>query len=239
MGIWHTPSYIKPYVKILSWTIPMAFEEDSVREMISDYMDVSPVIKEMMRYFKDYCRTVIGKVVVQKLIQGYKVSPEPRSLVLKPIDDFIDVCCKEVLATIKDVDVNLLDITGIKFVEKIFNVLNEDFRAVIARPMQWLILIPNKKWLTRLCWLVRLKGDVEVRKYGLNNLLLVVNDVTFEKINSVDLRSIKRSVLRKEEVNDKWLQLVTEARLEPALEGIETVGEQQVSDETSKIGNVE
>jgi len=239
VGVWHVPSYIKPYTKILSWTIPMVYEEESNREIISDYMDVSPVIREKMKYFKDYYRTTVGKVIVQKLIQGYKVSPEPRSMILRPINEFIDRCCNEVLATIKDMKISLLDVNGIKFVDTIFNALNEDIRAVITRPLQWLVLIPGRRWLTRMCWLLQLRGDIEIRKYGLNNILLVVNDVTFEKINSVDLRTIKRNVLKKEEINDRWLQLLTEAQLEPELEGVETVKEQQVKEESTKIGVVE
>jgi len=239
------PSYIKPYTRILSWTIPLVFEEEANREVISDYMDVSPVIRGVMKYFKSYYRASLGRVLVQNLVQGYKISPDPRSLVLRTIDDFLDRCCKEQLTSIDDVKASMLNETGIKFIEQVFEKLNKDIVPLIARPMQWLVMISNgnEKKLTRLCWVVEIKGKLEIRKYGFSNILLVVSEATLEKINSADLKSIKRNATKKEEINDRWAQLAAESQLEGVVEASEAAAEvaeeQQELEEKKIVGSVE
>jgi len=239
------PSYIKPYTRILSWTIPLVFEEEANREAISDYMDISPVIRGVMKYFKSYYRASLGRVLIQNLIQGYKISPDPRSLVLRTIDDFLDRCCKEQLTSIDDVKASMLNETGIKFIEQVFEKLNKDVVPLIARPMQWLVMISNgnEKKLTRLCWVVEINGKVEIRKYGFSNILLVISEATLEKINSADLKSIKRNATKKEEINDKWAQLVAESQLERVVEAPEVAAEvaeeQQELEEKKIVGSVE
>jgi len=132
----------------------------------------------------------------------------------------------------------MLDETGIKLVEQVFRAISSDIVPLIVKLTQWLILINDskEKKLIRLCWLIEIKGDIEIRRYGFNNILLIVNEAILEKINSADLKLIKRNTVKKEEVNDKWFQLVSESQLGSALEEAEAVEEQI---EINTVGTVE
>ncbi len=242
MGLYLVPSYIKPYSKILSWTLPMIYVEEEKQEYISDLKVVVPVIKGEIRYFARGEKLTM-KTDMRGNPEQYKVLPDTSTQVLVPLEDFITKVTENKQYGEIQGKINLLTNQGIELIEKIYNLLDEDLRPVISLPMQWLVYIPNKKELTRLCWTIDLEGEIIVRPYGTTGLLLEVGDARLDKINSVSLKEIKKNTLIRQRLNDHWRSLVASFELGELAEEFATLEEYTTEEEKEevkeKVGEIE
>ena len=238
MAIYIVPSYIKPYSKILSWALPLCYVEEEKQEYICDLKIVTTAIRERVRAYTKY-----QLLTMLKDIRGnperFKVLPDASSIYYVPLEDFISKATEDrELASFKG-EFNLLSQTAEDLINKVFSNLDRDLRAVIAVPMQWLVYSREDKVLSRMCWVVTLRGDITIRPYGTTNILLEVDKLSFDKINQVSLRVLKRHVLIKIRVDEVWRALVASEVMEekaPELQtGIEEVGEEEIEEEVGEV----
>lgn len=234
------PSYAKPYSKITSWAIPMIYLMDEKQEYITDLAVVVPIIKEYVRVYKN-----VTKVVMRTDLRGYaesfKVHVMTPEYVDVPISEFIEeVSDGKVLGNF-EVDADLLGDSGFKLIDKVYDVLDRDLREVIATPMQWLVYDESRNLLTRLCWVTKINGPVKVLPYGTRNVLLWVNELKLDKVNTPSLRTLKRNIVVKQRINDYWRRKLSMELAKEELEGLGLPIESE-SEETgggAEVGSVE
>jgi len=135
----------------------------------------------------------------------------------------------------------LLNESGLRFVNEVYNALDKDVRTQINVPTQWIVWIPKEKILTRLCWVLELEGDIIIRPWGSSNILLETNAVKFDAINSVSLKTLKKNNVMKESLNDQWKAILAAEELAEAAEEIEAIEQTPVEEPTPSedIGKVE
>ena len=243
MGCYLVPSYIKPYSKILSWTIPMVYIDNEGVEYISDLPFIKPFLKDTTTGFRTYYKTVMSKDL-RGIAERFKISIEQGSGYLLDIEEFVEIATGGKQYGKLNMDVNLLSSGSTKFIEAVYDMLDVDLRAVISTPTQWLVYVPKEKLLTRLCWVVEFGGEIVVRPYGERGILLEVSKLKLDKVNTPSLREIKKNALIKQRVNDFWRRLLaTQQAVEEARELLEfaetgeEVGEAVAKSE--EIGTVE
>jgi len=216
MPAYVVPAYIKPRSKIATWLLPMAYLDKEMREYICDLGIVSPVIRDQIIYFTDYTKLVMKKDLEGQAEQ-YKIHPKVDSRGAIPIESFVDmVTQKKELLRFKGT-FNLLGRTGDELIRKVYYAIRPDVRFIVATPLQWLVWIPSKRMLTRLCWLLELKGEIVVRPYGDRNFLLEVVDadgVKLDKVNDWDTFEIKKNITMKLRLSNEWRSLVATEQLE-------------------------
>ncbi|RLE83758.1 MAG: hypothetical protein DRJ67_11665, partial [Thermoprotei archaeon] len=184
MGIYLVPAYIKPYSKILSWTLPMAYIEEEEQEYICDLKIVVPRIVGQIRYF-----TRGEKLTMRTDLRGnpeqYKVLPDVATQMLVHVEDFIKAATQGKSYGKLEGSYNLLGEGGTRLVEDVYNLLDSDLRPMIATPLQWLVWAPKQRLLTRLCWIRAISGRIVIRPYGSSGLLLETEGLKLDKVNSV------------------------------------------------------
>jgi len=239
MPCYEVPSYIKPYSKILSWSIPMVYVEEEKMEYIADGSEITSFIKDTITVYRDYMKTVLSKDL-RGIAEKFKVTVEQNSKIAIPVEEFIDkVTFNKTYGKVK-YDINLLTGKGQKLVEDVYNILDEDLRAVISTPTQWLVYIPKEKLLTRLCWVVELGGEITVRPYGRRGLLLEAEKVKLDRVNHPSLRVLKRNTLLRQRLNDYWRRLLSmQMAMEEARELVETISEVEEREGEEEVGHVE
>jgi len=240
MGCYLVPSYIKPYSKILSWTVSMGYIEEERQEYISDLKVVTPYLKGETRYFPKY-----EKLTMRTDMRGnpeqYKILPDVSSQILVPIEDFVEKVTESKEHGRMRGEVDVLTNKGIELIEQVYNMLDSDLRAVISLPLQWLIYSRSEKLLSRLCWVLRVDGEITVRPYGVSGILLEVDKLTLDKVNSVSLKELKKNTLVRQRLNDHWRSLVASGQLTTELTSIEGLAESEETkeEESDKVGVVE
>jgi len=208
MPAYMVPAYIKPYAKILSWTIPMMYLDDEKIEYISDLPYAYPVIKNELTAFRSYEKLVMTKDL-RGMAERYKVSVHTGTAFMISVEDFVDLVTEGKSYSEITTATNLLRNEAIKLVENIYNMLDADLRTTIAVPTQWLVYDKKNNALTRLCWVQELSGKLVIRPYGLRGILLEVDAVKYERINKPSIRELKRATLIKQRLNDYWRKLVS------------------------------
>jgi len=245
MGSYITPAYIKPYTKITTWILAMCFLEEDNNEYINDNGITRLVIKDTIDYYST-CRKMAMRIDAFNEPIQYKVHVLDKNPTPKPLELFISNIIKSEMFLKLNGKFNLLDTSGVKLIQQIFNNLAEDVRSTIAVPLQWLVYNPKEKLLTRLCWVNGIDGNIEVYPYTQRSLLLVVDGtIHLDKVNRPDIRVLKNNVKVKESLNDEWRSMVMESALSEAVEsivGVKEVKEQEVKPQVkteSEIGQVE
>jgi len=233
------PSYIKPYSKILSWSLPMIYIEEEEQEYISELAQVSPAFKENIIGFKDYTKLVMSKDL-RGTPEKYKVAVDINTKFVIPVEEFVRRATKEKEFARLQLDLNLLSPDSYKAFDKIYNSLDKDLRATISIPTQWLVYARRENMLTRLCWVVKISGEVVIRPYGARGILIETDTILLDKVNTPSLRTIKKNVLLKQRLNDYWRRLVaTQLFEEEASELMETLEVSETSEGAGMVGNVE
>ncbi len=213
------PSYAKPYSKITSWAIPMIYLIDEKQEYITDLAVVVPIIKGTIRVYKN-----VTKIVMRTDLRGYAesfkvhvMSPEYLDI---PLNEFVkEVSNGKVLGEL-DVNADLLSDSGFKLIDGVYEVLDRDLREVIATPMQWLVHSVSQDLLTRVCWVTKINGKVKVLPYGNRNILLQVQELKLDKVNTPSLKTLKRNIVVKQRINDYWRRKLSMELAREELEGL-------------------
>jgi len=245
MPAYLTPLYIKPRSKILSWTLPMVFVEERKEEFISDYPGGNVVIKETVKAFKNY-----HEMTMTKDIRGnperYKIYVDIASMYEVPVEEFVSRATEDKEIARLNMTLNLLSADSYKQIGKIYNSLDRDLRVMITQPTQWLVYARRERILTRLCWIIKLEGEIILRPYGLRSLLLEVDSVLMDRVNEPSLRTIKKNAILKQRLNDYWKRLVTSEVAGEELKSLqETLSEalaetsESSREETGMVGEVE
>jgi len=225
MGIYITPSYIKPHTKIATWIIPMCYLEEDNNEYINDNGIVKTVIKDYIDYYSRGTKMTMKTDTFGEPIQ-YKVHADTSTMNQRPLVLFIEQAIGNRQLMTLEGKFNLLTSSGVKLIQEVFNNLSEDMRSTIAVPLQWLVYIPSENVLTRLCWINEIEGKIIVRPYTQRSLLLEVHGkVQFDKVNTADLKVIKKNILVKNTLNEEWRQMVMEVSMEEAVERITGITE--------------
>lgn len=241
MPAYEVPSYIKPRSRIASGLLPMAYVSEERAEYISDLKNAVAAVKDTIRAYMRY-----EMLTMRKDLRGnpeaFKVYPDVNSMVRVPIEEFIEEATggKE-LHRFKG-EFNLFGQEGLKLVEEVYNGLSADFRVQINLPTQWLVYVPSRRLLTRMCFVVRLGGEIVVRPYGSTNVLLEVESIQLDKVNQPDIRVLKRNAEVKERLNNHWRSIVATQEMAEALEGFETEeaeGGAEAEGKPEEVGEVE
>jgi len=240
MPAFEVPAYMKPRSRIASWIIPLIYVSEVDGEYISELRNVFLVIQERTRMYSQYQLMTMRKDM-RGNPEAFKVFPEKNDYVFVPLEELVQIASKgKEIAKIKG-KFNMLNETGTKFVEEVYNSLDKDVRAQINVPTQWVVWIPEKKMLTRLCWILELEGEITIRPWGSSNIMLEARNVVFDAVNSVSVKQLKASNLQKERLNDHWRTILATEELSEAAEGFgleEYVKEESESPEGS-VGKVE
>ena len=234
------PSYTKPYSKITSWAIPMIYLLDENQEYITDLAVVVPIIRKSVRVYKN-----VTKIVMRTDLRGYAESFKVH--VMSP--EYIDVPISEFVREVSNdnelgeltVNADLLGDSGFRLIDGVYEILDRDLREVIATPLQWLVYAVKQELLTRLCWVTKINGKVKVRPYGNRNILLEVEDIKLDKVNTPSLKTLKRNIVVKQRINDYWRRKLSMELAKEELEGLGLPIEEptESNEEASEVGEVE
>jgi len=246
MGCYSVPAYQKPMSKITSWVVPMAFVDTERLEYIAEAIETGLVFKDNLPYYKDYMLLVMSKDL-RGLAERLKVYVNTETRTLIPIQEFVNLATNEEQFGKATLNLNLLDESAYKEIGKVYNLLDRDVRTTIATPTQWLVYHPKAKLLTRLCWVVRIEGEVVIRPYGMRGLLLEVEKVEVEDIEKPSLKILKKHGVIKQRINDYWRRLVA---MEEGIEELEELqgliqysrkseGKEEERTEGVEVGEVE
>lgn len=240
MPVYEVPSYIKPKSRIASGILPMAYVTEEKSEYISDLKNAIPVVREQIKMYNKY-QTLVMRKDLRGNPEAFKVLPDVSSIVLVPVEEFVNEATGDNELFKFNGKFNLLTNEGLKLVEAVYNALDRDMRVQIAVPMQWLVWIPKKKILSRMCWVVALEGNIIVRPYGTTNILLEVQDAKFDKINSVSIRELKKHATIKERLNNHWRSIIVSEEMAELGEefGLEEYTEERTEEESGEVGEVE
>jgi len=234
------PSYAKPYSKITSWAIPMIYLMDEKQEYITDLAVVVPIIKGMVRVYKNVTKIVM-RTDLRGFAESFKVHVMSPEYVDVPVKEFVNEVTEGKELGELEVNADLLADSGFKLIDGVYEVLDRDLREVIATPMQWLIHGVKDNILTRLCWVTKLKGKIKVRPYGNRNILLEVEELTLDKVNTPSLKTLKRNIVVKQRVNDYWRRKLSMELAKEELEGLGLPigGEESGAEGGEVVGEVE
>jgi len=239
--IYEMPAYMKPRIKVATWILTMAFSKDLNQELIAELPRVKLTIKDNIEGYMKYQLLTMRKDL-RGNPEGYKVFVEPASRIVLPVEEVInEITGGKELGRIRG-EFNLLNSSGKKLIEEVYGSLDKDFRRTLNIPTQWLIYIPDKRILTRMCWVLSLSGDIVIRPFGSTNILLEVTNVRFDMINEGHLRQVKQNNLVKDRLNQEWRSLIVSeemAELATAAEGLTEEAEESKETTPSEVGQVE
>jgi len=207
MTVYEMPAYMKPRIKIVSWILTMVFHKDLKQEFVAELPDVNLVIKDWVKAYTKY-HLLTMRTDLLGYPKAFKIFIEPSSKVIMPLDEVIkEITGGKEFGKIRG-EFNLLNSSGKKLIEAIYNLLDKDFRKVLNIPTRWLIYISDKKMLTRICWVIALSGEITVRPFGVNSILLEARNVKFDAINE-SIRIIKQNNLIKDKLlNQEWRYMI-------------------------------
>ena len=242
-----SPAYMKPRIKVLSWTIPLAYVTETKTEAPIEPPIVKPIIKEHTIAWNSYYNLGFGLDLSGRSTRE-KVVARPESKFLMPVEEFVKIATEEQEICRVKGKFNLLNDTGIDLVTQVYKNARNVIKHEIANPLQWIVYIPSQKILTRLCWLIQIEGEVIVRPFGERNLLLEIENVVFDKVNQVDLHALKTNIVKKERIIKIWQTLLAKetveeetqtALLELGAVSEETKGEQVVEEKPAELKEIE
>jgi len=240
MPAFEVPAYMKPRSRIASWIIPLVYVSEVNGEYISELRNVALFLQEKTKMYPQYQLMTMRKDM-RGNPEAFKVFPEKNEFVTVPLEELVRIASRDIeIAKIKG-SFHLLTETGTKFVEEVYNSLDKDVRTQINVPTQWVVWIPDKKILTRLCWVLALEGEITIRPWGSSNIMLEATNVTFDAVNSVSIKKLKANNLQKERLNDHWRTLLATEELAEAAEGfgLEEYAKQETETAEEAVGKVE
>ena len=240
MGIYLVPAIMKPYSKISSWLIQLGFREEDKMEYIMTPTEIKVVLKQHTIYYPSYSIMTM-KTDLEGRASQYKLHVESSVNRIVPLEILLEIATgNKEFGTFKG-SFNLFDKTGKDLVAKVYDMLDPDLREAISTPLQWLVYIPNQQVLTRLVYVVKVSGNITVRPFGVNNILLEIEKATLDKVEPWSTKHMKVSCIKKQVLNDYWRSLLAEEKMQELSNFFEVEEEEEGEKEREsvEVGEVE
>jgi len=240
MGVFLVPAIMKPYSKISSWLIQLGFREEDRMEYILSPADIKVVIKENTLYYPNYSIMTMRTDLEGRASQ-YKIHIESSINRIVPLEILLEIATGNKEFGAFKGSFNLFDKTGKDLVAKIYDMLDPDLRETISTPLQWLVYIPKQQALTRLVYVVKVSGNIIVRPFGVNNILLEIEKARLDKVEPWSTKHMKASCIRKQVLNDYWRSMLAEEKMQETSNFFETEEEEESVEEKEsvEVGEVE
>ena len=241
MGLYEIPAIFKPKIKVLGWTIPIAYVEERRSEYIMDVGAAPLYVEKTVEYYEKYYWLGMG-LDLRGVATREKVTIDENTRKLVPIEILIlRATGNKTLGTLQG-NFNMLGKSGIDFINKVYNTIGAEYARTISKPTAWLVYIPSKRLLTRLAWVRSINGKIVIRPFGDKNIMLEVESVELEFDLNKEYRKMAAFAALKEELNKQWDIIISRHELASALDELNKVAKEIASaelPEESEIGEVE